>query len=406
MFKWSLNESQFNFLDRLKICGFFLNPRNFWTQNRQVCLFEREMAEKMGYKYSVFVSSGSTANTILAMYLRDKLKSLKEKERNIVVLPSVTWQTSCSPWIREGFDPYFIDVSMENYGMDLDKLQDFLAKNHEKIAVVFPTALLGFNLNYAKLNSLKELYPDIEFFIDQCENNFGVVDDFSGMNSFQKFTCTTSTYFGHEIQSVEGGFLLTNDINEYRKFILYRNHGMVRSLENTSFDKEENKEHSYEIANKDVDFRFDFNLMGSNFRNTDINAFIGRLDLRKCQDNIDKRRNLYKLFVKKINRNRYHLALDGEESRKVSPFCLPIITKGDDKQDRNFILDTYLMATGIETRPIISGFLGYQKAYIGLLDEKDHPNAVYLHKNGRYVGLHPKVTEKQMNGLIEFLNQI
>ena len=40
--------------------------------NKQVSLFESKMAEYIGCKYAVFVSSGSTANTILAMYLKDK----------------------------------------------------------------------------------------------------------------------------------------------------------------------------------------------------------------------------------------------------------------------------------------------------------------------------------------------
>ena len=97
------------------------------------------MAEYIGVKYAVFVSSGSTANTILAQYLKD---SLKNSKRNIVVLPSTTWQTSCSPWIREGFVPHFIDVSLEDFSIDKEKLEQFLNNNSKNVACVFPTSLI------------------------------------------------------------------------------------------------------------------------------------------------------------------------------------------------------------------------------------------------------------------------
>ena len=100
---WKLNDSNFNFLDRLKICSFFLKKKNFWTMSANTQLFEKKMAEFIGSKYSVFVSSGSTANTVLAMYLKDK--SCENKNNYI---PSTTWTTSVSPFIREGFDPSFL----------------------------------------------------------------------------------------------------------------------------------------------------------------------------------------------------------------------------------------------------------------------------------------------------------
>jgi CDP-6-deoxy-D-xylo-4-hexulose-3-dehydrase len=320
---WPLNVSNFTLFDKLKICAFFLNPRNFWTQSKKVQEFEQKMANFMGFKYSVFVSSGSTANTILAMHVKDQLvKANKFQTRNIVVLPSTTWQTSCSPWIREGFNPHFIDVSMENFGMDLIKLNEFLLQNSEKVAAVFPTSLLGFNLNYRLLKNLSIYFPDIEFCIDQCENNFAGFENF-GSDDFTCFTSTTSTYMGHQIQSVEGGFVFTNNQNEYEKFLMYRNHGMVRSLNGTEV---ESAKGLYE--NKKVDSRFDFYSLGNNFRNSDIHAFLGLLDLKKAYKYIRKRREIYGVFNEHINKNRYLIpedSLDGASWR--IPFAPPLFVR-------------------------------------------------------------------------------
>lgn len=403
MYKWPLNVSNSSLLDKLKICAFFLNPKNFWTMSKYVQKYEQEMAKFMGFKYSVFVSSGSTANTILAMYLKDKLvKEGKFGTRNIVVLPSTTWQTSCSPWIREGFQPYFIDVSLENFGMDLVKLEEFLSLNRTKVACVFPTSLLGFNLDYICLNELKERFNDISFYIDQCENNFA---GFSTLNNefFKNFTCTTSTYMGHELQSVEGGFIFTNDNREYEHFLMLRNHGMVRSLS----DPTQTCKELYE--NKKVDSRFDFYSLGNNFRNTDINAFIGLLDLKRVYTYIRKRRKVYGIFQFNLNKNRYILPKDDEIFPVSSwhvPFCIPVICKGNDAAYRLELIKRYCRANHIETRPIISGFLGYQTAYKGLMDEKDYPNSVYLHNNGIYIGLNTKIKKRQILKLVDFLNKI
>lgn len=405
MYKWPLNVSNFSWFDRFKLCGFFLNPSNFWTQNNKVKEFEIEMAKFVGSRYAIFVSSGSAANTILAMYLKDKLKKENNK-RNIIILPSTTWTTSCSPWIREGFEPHFIDISLDNFGLDLKKTMNYLIDNHEKVAAIFPTSLLGFNTDFIGLNNIRENYPDIKIFIDQCENNFANLQEGSlYINPFKDFTSTTSTYMGHEIQSVEGGFIFTNSFDEYVQFTMYRNHGMTRSLDNIFIEKNNN------FINKKVDKRFDFYCLGNNFRNSDINAYIGLLDIKRVDTYIKKRRKLYGIYQFNINRDRYILPMDNiwnvnKNTSYYVPFCIPIICKGNTSQERLFKIKKYCIENQIETRPIVSGFLGYQTAYQGFMDEKGYPNSIYLHNNGIYVGLNTKIKEKQILKLVKFLNKI
>jgi CDP-6-deoxy-D-xylo-4-hexulose-3-dehydrase len=403
-YKWPLNTSNFPLLDKIKICYFLLDSKNFWTQSVKVQEFERAMAAFTKFQYAVFVSSGSAANTILAMYLKDKLASSNLKtERNIVILPSTTWQTSCSPWIREGFKPHFIDISLSNFGMDLVQLEEFLVKNHEKVAAVFPTSLLGFNLDYSRLEVLQSQYPYITFYVDQCENNFGHFSNHKSGKLFNRFTSTLSTYMGHEIQSVEGGFLLTNDQTEYEKFLMYRNHGMTRSLDNPTFSNSPALGQANLYKNSNVDPRFDFYLFGNNFRNSDINAFIGALDFKRVLEYISSRRSLYSFYRESLNEDRYLLPTSETES---VPFCLPIICKGEFAKKRLNSIKHYCMKNLIETRPILSGFLGYQTAYRGMMDEKDFPNSIFLHNNGIYVGLHTKLKKKQISSLTNYLNQI
>ena len=56
---WNLNESNLSWVDRLKLAGFFLNPKNMWTMSRKVQEFEQKMSGYIGCEHSVFVSNGS-----------------------------------------------------------------------------------------------------------------------------------------------------------------------------------------------------------------------------------------------------------------------------------------------------------------------------------------------------------
>jgi CDP-6-deoxy-D-xylo-4-hexulose-3-dehydrase len=200
--KWPLSVNNFTILDRLKICKFILSDSNKWTQDRQVASFESEMAKFIGSRYAVFVSSGSTANTILACYLKDSSAKLKSRK---IIFPSTTWTTSISPFVREGFEPVFVDINLRDFSMDLDAVENIVAKD-KSVEAIFITSLLGFVPDLARLQDISKKY-NVRVLMDNCENTFG---SFEGKNISSFFTSTTSTYFGHQLQSVEGGFIFTS----------------------------------------------------------------------------------------------------------------------------------------------------------------------------------------------------
>lgn len=388
---WPLNDSNFTFLDRLKIAKFFLNKKNFWTMTDEVEKFETLMKDYVGSKHAVFVSSGSTANTVLAMYLKDKVYT---KTKNTIVFPSTTWITSVSPFVREGFKPHFIDINISNLGIDNLLLEEYLIKNHKKVACVFVTSLLGFTPNISRFQELEKEYK-VKIMFDNCESTFS---QFKGRNISSYFTSTTSTYFGHQLQSVEGGFIFTNNTEEYEYFLMARNHGMVRGL----------KSNHENYRNEQVDSRFDFNFLGNNFRNTNINAFIGQLDFKRIEKYINDRRSLYTIFTDIVSNtpsiDTIHMSTG---SRFDVPFSIPLIFPC--KLDKK-LAEEYCKINRIETRPIISGNLLRHTCFKGLFDPAYFNVSEYVHNNGFYIGLHSKINEKQLkkftNELVYFLRKM
>lgn len=398
-YSWPLNDNFFTFKDRLKIALFYLNKKNRWTQGKYVAALEKEMAYFCQAEHAVYVSSGSTANTILAYYLKDNFYSNEKKE---ILLPSVTWQTSCSPFIREGFKPVFIDVSLTDFAIDLNKVEKYLDINHHKVACVFITSLLGFCPDINKILEFKKKYPSIKFCLDNCESTFtqhvywGEYKNISGL-----LTSTTSTYFGHLLQSIEGGFLFTNKEDEYKYFLMARNHGLVRSLTGYIPQREINNR-----VNNLVDSRFDFNILGNNFRNTESNALLGSLDLKRANKYSSHRVEIYKFFKKQLNNSLFIFPNEYADRIHV-PFSLPIIFnplayKNITDIKRNAI--EWCENNGIETRPIISGNLLRQTCYKEFGNPNLYENAEILHCNGFYVGLHIGVTEEMVLKLTNYLN--
>lgn len=377
--KWPLNVDNFTFLDRLKICKFILNKNNKWTQNGLVYQFELKMADFVGSKYAVFCSSGSTANTMVAMQLKDI------SSKNVVIFPSTTWTTSVTPFIREGFTPKFIDINLEDFSFNYHALEKFLQAESGSVAAIFATSLLGFVPNISKLIELSHRY-NVKLMFDNCENTFGKFEE-KNVSSFT--TSTTSTYFGHHLQSVEGGFVFTNNQQEYEYFLMLRNHGMTRSVTNNE-----------KYLNKDVDPRFDFYCLGNNFRNCEIRSLIGMLDLKKADVHIAKRKYLYNLFASEIDESKFILP-DNFENRDPVPFAFPIVCK--EFKVKKMGLD-YCANNGIETRPIISGNLLRQTCFKKYGIAEEFPNSELLHHNGFYVGLHTKLKDDQVLQLTDYLN--
>lgn len=382
-YKWPLNESQFTLWDKLKIAKFILTDSQ-WTQSKHVKAIEDKMAQYVGVKYAVYVSSGSTANTLLAMYLRDTLPASKK----YIIFPSTTWVTSVSPFIREGFTPIFVDVSLKDFCIDTRQVYDIVRAKYKEVACIFPTSLMGFVPDVKDLENISKVYG-VKVMLDNCENTFG---KWEGKNISSYFTSTTSSYFGHQIQSVEGGFIFTNSEEEYHYFIMARNHGMTRFLP-------DNKKKAFQ--NTGVDPRFDFYLLGNNFRNNDINAFIGLQDIKRMDEYHNRRVCLYDLFKSKIAPNKLLLPKTKTSSRENSPFCLPIILKDKNKVE----LKKACEELKIETRPIISGNLLRQTCFRHFGEPKNFPNSEHLHEFGFYVGLHNKVKNNQVLDLADFLNQ-
>ena len=88
----------------------FLKKRKYLNQSKVTREFEQKFSSFLDLKASVFVNSGSSANLLMAQTLLEG-KYLKNK---VVVLPSLSWSTTVSPYLQLGYKIILCDCDKEN----------------------------------------------------------------------------------------------------------------------------------------------------------------------------------------------------------------------------------------------------------------------------------------------------
>ena len=376
---WPLMEETITLKDRLKMAAFILTSSRL-TNGPKVREFENKWSEWLGVKHSLYVSSGSTANTLLVSSVKE-LYGLKDGDK--VLVPACTWVTNICPIIQAGLEPIFCDINLKNYSFDEDELK-YVAEQHPDIKAVFITHLIGLSSDVEKV---KEIFPNALILEDVCESHG--VEGPRNKRGVDGVGSTFSFYFGHHITTIEGGFVCTNNTELYELMRMKRSHGMAREASPELFKK-------YVEENPEIDPAFLFMTEGFNLRNHEICAVLGISQLKKLDKNISIRRNNYSYWWTHLSDWKYYIP---EYQGGNSSFSFPIIAK--DPLVTEELKNTF-KKEGIEYRPIISGNLLRHPAFkrFSLCTERENPNVCLLHKNGLYVGNSQFVTKEKIDRLI------
>jgi CDP-6-deoxy-D-xylo-4-hexulose-3-dehydrase len=379
-------EDTITFKDRLKMSLFLLTSSRL-TNGPKVREFESAWSKWLGVKHSLYVSSGSTANSLLIAAVKEYY-GLQDGDK--VLVPATTWMTNVAPVIQAGLQPIFCDINLHNFSFDINELKH-IASVHPDVKVIFITHLIGLSSDIEKI---REIFPNALILEDVCESHG--VEGPDGKKRGTSFTGSTfSFYFGHHMTTIEGGVVCTNNNELYELMRLKRSHGMAREASPEYFKK-------YAEENPDIDKMFLFMTDGYNFRNHEVCAVLGLSQLKRLDRNIQIRRDNYKKFHSGIvNLSGYRIPY---YQKGNSSFSFPIISY----EDNIWKLKEVLQRNQIEYRPIISGNLLRHPAFkkYKLCTEREVPNVEILHNNGLYVGNSQFVTSEKINKLINILEEV
>ena len=380
---WLLMNNAITFRQKVKLALFVLSTNKF-TNGPKVREFEALWSKWVGSKHSLFVSSGSTANSLLIAAIKEKY-NLNDGDK--VLVPSCTWMTSVAPIFQNKLTPIFVDISLDDYCINIDDLEK-IKQIHPDIKLVFTTHLLGF---HSDIEKIREIFPDALVAEDCCEAH-GVTDKHGNRMNPNSLGATFSFYFGHHITTIEGGFISTNDSDLYDLMRMKRSHGLAREASPETYKK-------YQEIYPDIIPTFLFVTDGYNFRNNELSAVLGMEQLKKLDWIINVRNRNYVDYNNLIKQYPDLFYIPKCETN-MSSFTLPFVCKN--KRVYELLIEKF-KEHQIEYRPLVAGNLlrqpflkNYKFEY-----EKDVFNADIIHEFGMYIGnsqfvgkRHIKVLEK------------
>ena len=391
-FKHPLMNNNYTNQDMTAVRNLLKNRNIVLTQSKKVEEFEKKWSKWLKVKYSTFVNSGSSANYISISLLKIINKN---KTKNEIIVPSLTWVSDVNSVIMNGFKPVFVDINLSNLSMNT---KEVLKKINNKTLAVFITHAQGFNgLNDELINKLKQ--KKIYLIEDVCESlgakfknkklgTYGLISNFS-------------FYYAHHMTTIEGGMICTNNKKIYELSKILRSHGLVREAKNKKYEEK--------IMNKykDLSSQFIFLYPTLNFRNNEIAATIGINQLKNLDNNNQLRTKNFLLFLKNLDPKKYWINYDIHGSCN---YAFPIILKTKNLKKRDYF-EKQLFKNNIEFRRGNAGGGNqlrqpYLKDIIKLKNFKEFKNVELVHFFGYYIGNYPELKREKTLKITQILNNI
>lgn len=382
---------------------------DFWlTTGRYAKEFEISFAEKMQQKHCLLVNSGSSANLIAFTSLTsDLLKSRKILPGDEVITVAAGFPTTVNPIVQSGAIPVFVDVDLETFNIQADKIEDAIS---DKTKAIMLAHTLGNPFDLAKVKAIAEKHN--LFLIEDCCDAVGSTYDGKMVGTFGDFA-TTSFYPAHHITMGEGGAVLTNNPLLKRIAISMRDWGRDcfcdPGCDNTCGKR-------FKVQYGDLpagyDHKYVYSHIGYNLKVTDMQAAIGVAQLKKLDAFIQARKDNFKKLYNGLKAYEEYLILP-----KATPnsdpawFGFPFNVRENSKFTR-VMLAEFLEEHKILTRQLFAGNLIKQPAYknvnyrvSGSLD-----NTNYIMNNTIFIGVYPGIDEEKMNYILavfeKFFNKL
>lgn len=366
----------------------FLRSNNKYTQGKNVEEFEKKWSDWLGVKHSVFVNSGSSANYITMAVIKE-LYGLGE----IIVSP-IGWSSDVASIINLGHKPVFADVKLTNLSMDIEKVLEKVTKDTKAVLL---THVLGFNA--INNNLIEELSRQKILLIEDCCESHGAVYNGRKIGTFGK-AANFSFYYAHHMSTIEGGMISTNDHEFYEYSRMFRSHGMTRECSNSQFRES--------LESNTVTYpEFTFEVPGFNMRSTELNAVVGLNQLKRLDENNQKRIENFKLFIKEIDGDKYYT--DFQVKGSVN-YALILIVKNENQQQYDKVVKL-LVDEGVEFRRGTAGGGNlvrqpFVRKNCPSISPVDYPNSEYIHRYGLYFANYPNMEAEKIFQLCHKLNSI
>ena len=253
--------------------------RGDWlTQGPLVERFERALAEYVGVKHVAVFSSGTAA-----LHGAVAADGLGESDR--LLTTPLTFVATANAALYVGAEPVFADICEETLCMNPLKAEKKLEELPRKIKAIVPVSFGGYPFDIGPFQVMAEEYGAV-LIEDACHSLGGERGDSRKVGCDADMTVFSFHPVKH-ITTGEGGAVATNDVEFARRLRLFRSHGIPR--DSSTFE---------DIP--DGPWHNEMQMLGFNYRLSDIHCALGLSQLRRLDVFIARRRELAELYRKHI----------------------------------------------------------------------------------------------------------
>ena len=327
--------------------------------------FEKAFAERHKVKHAIAVTSATTA-------LHLSLVVLDIKEGDEVIVPAFTWVSTANAVLYQGAKVIFCDIDPSTFNLDPKKLKEKITPKTKAIMVVHLFGLC------APMDKIKTIAGDIPL-IEDCACAAGSAYKGTPAGGLGLMGCF-SFHPRKSITTGEGGMITTNDDDLGHKLQVLRNHGA-----STSEEERHNGPKPFILP--------DFNVLGYNYRMTDLQGAIGRVQLKKLDYFTEERNKWASLYKSELEEITWLTLPKDSIAYKHSWQSFVILV--DEKISsirRNQIMEK-LQQEGISTRPgthAVHMLKFYSKKY--KIKSNDFPGAKIANDKSISLPIHNRMT--------------
>jgi perosamine synthetase len=336
------------------------------SRGKYVEKFEKSFARFCGVKYGVSVSNGTTALMLAFMAL-----DIRPGEE--IIVPDLTFGATANAAIMLGIKPVLVDADKKTWNLDPEDLERNISEKTKAIVVVH---LYGLPCEMDKILKIAKKYK-LKIIEDAAEAH-GAEYLGKKVGSFGDIACFS--FYGNKIITTgEGGMCLTNSKRLYDRMEIIKNHGMKPS-----------RKYWHEIV-------------GSNFRMTNIQAAIGLAQMKKINSFIRKKIQIAQWYKAEIKKQKLAVEFQSESKKGKSVWWMFTVLVNHKKNIYKIM--NGLLEDKIDSRPILIP-LSIMPAFQNLRKSKNIKHSLDIGKRGITLPSNLLLARKDIEFIIRKLKEL
>ncbi|PZU15451.1 MAG: perosamine synthetase [Citromicrobium sp.] len=347
------------------------------TQGPQVGAFERAFADRHGVEHALAVTSCTTGLHLI-------LAAMGIGPGDEVIVPAFTWVATANVVLYCGATPVFADVDPATYNIDPASAAAVVTGRTKAVIAVHLFGLC------AEMDELRAALPSHIAIIEDAACAAGA--EYKGVAAGGLGLAASFSFHPRKsITTGEGGMVTTQDGELAEIANMLRNHGASISEEQRHAGPR-----PYRLP--------EFNLLGFNYRMTDIQGAVGLVQLGKLDSFIDERQRWAEHYCSELSHLQWlRMPPMPKEGRHAWQAFVTYVDPDTAPAARNDLMEK-LQARGIATRPGTHAvhMLGLYADRYGIAPE-DFQGAKACDENTMAIPLHNRMSPEDYSYVIEAL---